>query len=243
MTSASLHTLESVGSTQDECHRLAAEGAPDGTAVWARRQSAGRGSRGRPWRSPEGGLWLSVLRRSPAPGLDCLSLRVGLAVAAVLETVGRVPPIALKWPNDLVLRDRKVGGILCEARWQGDRLGWVAVGLGLNVANPAPADLEPPATALVEHDPSLTLERVLPPVLAALRSLPIERDRLSPEELEAFARRDWLRGRRLLEPAPGIAAGVGPDGALLIDGEAGGRASHAVGTVRLAARSPRRPTA
>ncbi|MCU0621721.1 MAG: biotin--[acetyl-CoA-carboxylase] ligase, partial [Gemmatimonadales bacterium] len=99
-----VHRLAEVGSTQDALHRLAESGAPTGTAVVAEVQRAGRGSRGRGWESPPGGLWMSVLWR-PGPGDDprLLSLRAGLAVADVLEGVGGLPPVQLKWPNDVLV--------------------------------------------------------------------------------------------------------------------------------------------
>src|SRR4051794_17490868 len=110
----------------DRLHELAEQKAPAGTAVVAEGQTGGRGARGRPWHSPPGGLWLSVLYRPPAPGgLELLSLRLGLLVAAELEAAIPGLPVMLKWPNDLMLRDRKLGGILCEARWQGEAPGWI----------------------------------------------------------------------------------------------------------------------
>ncbi|HEX5631594.1 MAG TPA: biotin--[acetyl-CoA-carboxylase] ligase, partial [Gemmatimonadales bacterium] len=110
--------LQETTSTQDEVHRLAEQGAPQGTAVSAVRQAAGRGARGRGWESPEGGLWLSVLwRPHGADDARLLSLRAGLAIAELLDGLGGMPPIELKWPNDLVVQGHKVGGILCEARW------------------------------------------------------------------------------------------------------------------------------
>ena len=111
--------LARVGSTMDALHDLAQTGAPPGTAVVAEVQDSGRGSRGRTWASPRGGLWLSVLARPSEGGLELLSLRVGLAVAGVLARMGLGDQLRLKWPNDLMLGERKTGGILCEARWQG----------------------------------------------------------------------------------------------------------------------------
>src|SRR5262245_17469457 len=136
----------------DRLHELAEQGAPAGTALLAEEQTAGRGSRGRAWHSSPGGLWLSVLYRLPSPGgVELLSLRLGLLVAAALEGTAPELPVMLKWPNDLILRDRKLGGILCEARWQGESLAWVAAGLGLNVTNSIPDELRHTATALGEH--------------------------------------------------------------------------------------------
>ena len=147
---ARLHYFERVDSTMDLLHQLAAEGAAEGTAVIAGEQLEGRGSRGRSWHSPPGGLWLSMLFRPAGCAVEVMSLRVGLAVAEALDDL--VPhPVQLKWPNDLMLGERKVGGILCEARWQGHTLGWVAVGVGMNVRNAVPQELTEVATALASE--------------------------------------------------------------------------------------------
>ena len=89
--------LDVVDSTLDELHTRAAAGAADGTWVVAAEQRAGRGSRGRTWHSPRGGLWLSVLRRSGGTigGFELLSLRAGLAVAGVLDGLPPIAPVML----------------------------------------------------------------------------------------------------------------------------------------------------
>ena len=107
--------LARTASTMDALHELAQAGAPAGTAVVAEAQVAGRGSRGRGWSSPPGGLWLSVLARPRTAGLELLSLRAGLAVAELLDRLGVGARARLKWPNDLMLDGRKAGGILCDA--------------------------------------------------------------------------------------------------------------------------------
>lgn len=212
-----IHRFERLPSTQDELHRLAAAGAPAGTVVVAVEQEAGRGSRGRRWASPPGGLWLSFLcRPQQAVGVEVLTLRVGLAVAEGLGEVGGIPPVALKWPNDLMLRERKVGGILGEARWQGDTLAWVVVGLGLNVQNRLPEAVRTPAGRLGEWRPDVEPEHLLPPLLARLAPLETSGSGLSPAELETFARRDWLAGRELTGPVRGRAAGIAADGTLRV---------------------------
>jgi BirA family biotin operon repressor/biotin-[acetyl-CoA-carboxylase] ligase len=215
--------LDEVGSTLDELHARAADGATDGTWVVAAEQRAGRGSRGRAWHSPRGGLWLSVLRRSAEPtrGLELVSLRAGLAVAEVLDGLPSVRPVLLKWPNDLVVRNRKVGGLLVEARWHGPTLAWVVVGLGLNVRNAIPEALRGRAAALGEFCGETTVEALAAPIAAALGAVDLERPVLSAEELADYARRDWLLGRRVTSPRAGTAAGVGPDGALAVADEAG----------------------
>lgn len=215
--------LEVVGSTLDELHSRAAAGAGDGAWVVAGEQLAGRGSRGRSWHSPRGGLWLSVLRRGAATfaGFELLSLRAGLAVASVLDGLPSVAPVMLKWPNDLMLRDLKVGGLLAEARWQGDRLQWVAIGLGLNVRNQVPAELAGRATTLGAYCSETTADALAEPVARALASVDLESPGLRDDELTAYARRDWLRGRPVAAPVAGTGAGVGRDGRLAVQDASG----------------------
>lgn len=206
-----------VASTQDLVHALGEAGAPAGRAVVAAEQTGGRGSRGRSWASPRGGLWLSILCR---PGDEAaalvLSLRAGLAVADVLEAEAPGLALRLKWPNDLMLGERKVGGILCEARWQGNSIGWVAVGIGLNVRNALPPEVGDAAVALEAIHPGLSPERLAEPVRAAIAAAGTGAGPLTPGELLRYVARDWLRGRALREPLEGIAAGTSPEGALLV---------------------------
>jgi BirA family biotin operon repressor/biotin-[acetyl-CoA-carboxylase] ligase len=213
----SIHRLDIVGSTQDEAHRLAAGGAVAGTTIVAVRQTAGRGSRGRMWESPVGGLWLSIISRpASGAGAELLSVRAGLATAAALESFRGLPPVELKWPNDVLLEGRKAGGILCEARWQGDALAWVAVGIGLNVQNPAPTSGRLPGCSLSEWRPDLRVDEVLAPLLAELHGLDAGGTTLARPELAAWRRRDWLRGRTLRQPVAGTVEGIAADGALCV---------------------------
>ena len=214
LRSPGLLCLEEVGSTLDIVHELAAEGAPTGTVVLAESQQRGRGRQGRPWHSPPGvGIWLGYLvrmRRAPATGV--LALRVGMAVAGVLRTLGA--GVRLKWPNDVLLEDRKLAGVLCEAReTRGNR--WVAVGIGMNVHGPLPANLERSAVALEEWLPHVRRVSVLERLLPALQRLDPAPE-LTPGECARFAELDWLRGRTVAEPLRGTACGVAPDGALLV---------------------------
>jgi len=231
-----VHRFDRLSSTQDELHRLAGEGAPAGTIVVAAEQEAGRGSRGRSWASPRGGLWLSFLcRPSRSVGVEALSLRVGLGAARALGQIPGLPPVSLKWPNDLMVNDRKVGGILCEARWQGDTLAWVGVGLGLNVSNPVPAMVSTPAGRLADSRADLEPEQLLWPIVDCLLPLAESGAGLSAEELGAFAERDWLAGRELTAPVRGRAAGITIDGALQVELEEGGKVSLSSGSIVVAA--------
>jgi BirA family biotin operon repressor/biotin-[acetyl-CoA-carboxylase] ligase len=136
--------LAEADSTQTVARRLAEEGAPDGTLVWALRQSAGRGRMGRRWRSAPGGLYVSWLLRprfAPARLAD-FSLACGTAAAAALRGLGGVE-CAVKPPNDVLARGadgkwRKICGILCEASGDSRRLHWLVVGVGVNVDNAPP---------------------------------------------------------------------------------------------------------
>jgi BirA family transcriptional regulator, biotin operon repressor / biotin---[acetyl-CoA-carboxylase] ligase len=219
----------------DLLHELASEGEPAGTVVVAGEQTAGRGSRGRPWRSPPGGLWLSALYRPrTAAGVELVGLRVGLVLAETVEALDREVHVDVKWPNDLMLDDRKLGGILCEARWQGEALAWVVVGVGLNVSNPLPEELARSAIKLTDRIPGARVETLEPQVMARLRAFDPSASRLDPVELAALRGRDWLRGRGLRAPVTGIAEGIADDGALLVRPQAGGLVPVRAGTVELA---------
>jgi BirA family biotin operon repressor/biotin-[acetyl-CoA-carboxylase] ligase len=231
--SASGIWLDVVDSTLDELHARAAGGSPDGTWLVAAEQRAGRGSRGRSWHSPRGGLWLSVLRRGAATsaGLELLSLRAGLAVAAVLDGLPPVAPVMLKWPNDLIVRGRKVGGLLGEARWLGTTPSWVAIGLGLNVRNAVPPELADRAIALGECCEETTVEALAAPLASALAAIDLVAPLLTAQELEEFSRRDWLSGKRVVSPRAGTASGIERDGSLIVADDAGGRHRVRLGEV------------
>jgi BirA family biotin operon repressor/biotin-[acetyl-CoA-carboxylase] ligase len=212
--------LLSVTSTMDIVHELALEGAPAGTVVLADEQVAGRGRQGRRWLSPRGsGIWLGYLvRPARATESGVLALRVGLAVVDALAQNGALA--RLKWPNDILLHDRKVAGILCEARWSADRLAWVAVGVGINVYGPVPADIAPGAIALNEVVSAARRVPVLESLVPALHQLS-DSPVLSEAEQQRYASADWLAGRRLSAPVQGTARGVDPQGALLVDSASG----------------------
>jgi BirA family transcriptional regulator, biotin operon repressor / biotin---[acetyl-CoA-carboxylase] ligase len=234
-----VHRYAVVESTMDLIHRLAAEGAEQGTAVVAGEQVAGRGSRGRAWQSGPGGLWLSILLRPAAAAADLLSLRAGLAAVRAMRRLDPGLGPGLKWPNDLMLDDRKLGGILCEGRWSGDAPAWVAVGIGINVRNTVPEELAQSAVALCEFLPHVTPDAVLDPLLLALRALDGATTRLDGVELEELDRCDWLRGRRVERPVEGWADGIGADGTLRIRQADGASAEVRAGSVEVARSSGR----
>ena len=226
-----------IDSTNAEALRQPAP--PSGVQAWlAERQTAGRGRRGRPWASPLAAhVYLSLSRRFDAGigALQGLSLAVGAATAQVLQAMG-FHQVGLKWPNDLLADGRKVGGILVELR--GDAAGplQVVVGLGLNVAMPAPAgaDIDQPwcdLASLSANPPSrgalcIALLDALVPLLARY-----EFEGLAPWQA-TWARLDLLAGRavRLDEggrPVDGIALGIDAEGALRLRTADGERRCHA----------------
>lgn len=210
--------LRSVDSTNARAQELAAGGAPHGTLVTAREQTAGRGRQGRAWSTPPGTAIAAsfVLRERPA----LLPLVAGVAVAEVAaDADARRRPVSVKWPNDVLVDGRKVAGILAEGRPQE---GWAVLGIGLNVAV-APDEFPP---AVRERATSLGLtpadvERVLSAVVAAL-----ERwlDEPAGAVLAALRARDALAGREVTwAGGRGVGAGIADDGRLRIRvGEAPG---------------------
>lgn len=220
--------LGEIASTLDVAHGLAEAGAPSGTLVVADAQSAGRGRMGRSWSSEPGrGVWCTMIERpADARALDVLSIRVGLAIARGLDAVAG-ERVGIKWPNDLVVRAGKLGGILAEARWSGTTLGWVAVGVGVNVMPPADV---PGAAGLPDRS---SRADVLAAIVAGIRQAASRGGHLDGQELKQFRGRDILNGRRLTSPAIGVAESISEAGALLVR-TASGLEHHRTGTVQLA---------
>ena len=130
-----LTIVDVTGSTNDDLLEAGKQGAPHGTGLVARAQIAGRGRRGHKWDSTVGNLLLSLVLRpcvNPAKfsGLAAVS---GLAVLEALEKQGLANEIGLKWPNDLVARGRKLGGILVEAARDNEGKPFAVCGIGVNV--------------------------------------------------------------------------------------------------------------
>ncbi|HUR91972.1 MAG TPA: biotin--[acetyl-CoA-carboxylase] ligase [Gemmatimonadaceae bacterium] len=216
-----------VSSTMDVAHEAAANGAPSGTIVLAEHQRKGRGRGGNEWRSePASGVWLTLVERpwEGAP-VELMSIRAGLALAPALDRFATAP-IGLKWPNDLYVHGRKLGGILLEARWRDGRAEWVALGVGINVTPPADmseaAGLRQGVTAL----------EILAAIVPALRRALTRRGPLSASELDAFGRRDITLGKRCREPAAGIARGINESGELLVE-SSGAVSAHRSGSLVL----------
>lgn len=237
-------------STNERARELAERGAPHGTVVTATEQTAGRGRGGRAWSAPPGKAVLySAILRPLAARHALLPLAVPIAVCEAVEALAPVR-CRVKWPNDVWLEERKVAGILIEARpgseggsagaaGAGEAAGgWAVIGIGVNVSiepDEFPSDVRWPATS-VGH--GATVE-------AALSAL---NDRLtgwvdaSPERvLSGFRERDALRGRgvaweggpRGWETGSGVAEGIDDAGNLLVRSGAGEQVALAAGDVHL----------
>jgi BirA family biotin operon repressor/biotin-[acetyl-CoA-carboxylase] ligase len=217
----------SIGSTNDRALALAAKGEHGFAVVIADEQTAGRGRRGAEWRSPPGaGLWMSVVLPWPRP-VPHVTLLVGIAVAEAIEQAAGGLRVGIKWPNDLLVGRRKLGGVLCESAGAS-----VVAGIGINL-RPVPG---------VDRATSLEAEcgKYLPPnnlagsILTALRRCALDGLRLEPEALAYLRDRDALAGTRVDtdEHGRGTARGIDADGALLLERADGSRVRVVAGSVR-----------
>jgi BirA family transcriptional regulator, biotin operon repressor / biotin---[acetyl-CoA-carboxylase] ligase len=223
----------SCASTNDLAAARGRSGSAEGLVIAADAQTGGRGRQGRLWHSPAGeNLYVSLLLRParPAAEIPPLTLLAGAAVAEALATLGARP--RLKWPNDVLLEEdhaeRKVAGVLTEMASEGERVGHVVLGLGLNVnAAEFPADLAGRATSLrrVLGRP-LDRAAVLAALLASLeRHYDAFRARGPAAAVAAWRPYAALGGKwRVNLPAgalEGVALGIDPDGALLLRDDVG----------------------
>ncbi len=250
----SVEVAAELGSTNTRALQLGREGADAPCVVVAWRQTAGRGRAGRAWHAQPGqtltmSLALPVALDQVPGGGSALSLAVGLSVAHALTPLlpTSAPQIGLKWPNDLWVNDHKLGGILIEAiQAPGLPAGqrWVVIGIGLNLSR-TPPEWQAERTDLLHLgasvSPGQAMAAIVPPLLQACEAF--ERQGFAPL-VERYHARDVLIGRQVqlwrqpaaqaaqgTPDAQGCAQGVGPDGALLIQGEEGTLVSWHLGEV------------
>ena len=223
---------DEVASTMEEARRARTQGEPGRLWIVARSQGSGRGRHGRPWTSPPGNLYASLLLTDPCPAplAPQLGFVAGLAVHdAVSRVLGDAGPrVTLKWPNDLLVDGAKTAGLLLEGESSGSRLD-VVIGLGVNIAS-CPSDTPYPATFLKRHRSTATVEAVL----AGLTDAWLKRFEawsrpggFGPTR-EAWLERAAFLGEiitlRLPEgPLTGRFAGLDPSGRLELETDAGRR--------------------
>jgi BirA family biotin operon repressor/biotin-[acetyl-CoA-carboxylase] ligase len=222
-----LHFSPATDSTNTDALEAARAGAPNGSVYLADEQLAGRGRGDHAWHSAAGeGLYVSVLLRPqmPASRLHLIPLAAGLAAAEAIRTVSGLT-VDLRWPNDLLIGPRKVGGILAESKTDDTEVAYTVVGIGINVHQRSFAPgLSTPATSLdleagrrISRQPSIasllkSLERETLALLhpAASRTIPMRMAQAST----------WVRGRQVEVHGPqacsGITAGLDEHGFLLV---------------------------
>jgi len=226
---ALLLCVDRTGSTNAVASELAKRGAPDGSLVLAERQARGRGRWNRSWASESGGLYLSVVLRTIPEEVrpELLPLSAAVAVAEALERAHGIAA-RLRWPNDVFVSGRKLGGVLCESSYQGERFDYAVIGIGVNVSQRLedfPEELRGSATSVRlitgrEADAVETAEAILEALEPRLApsavdpgSASLERFRELAEGLNGFAVRVVSR------EGDGFAAtseGLGDDGALRV---------------------------
>jgi BirA family transcriptional regulator, biotin operon repressor / biotin---[acetyl-CoA-carboxylase] ligase len=224
--------LRLTDSTNERGRELAERGAPTGTVVTAAEQSAGRGRRARAWSAPAGrALLYSAILRPLGPEHALLPLAAPVAACEAIEAVAPVA-CAIKWPNDVWIAQRKVAGVLIEARPP----EWAVIGIGINVAiaeQDFPTDLRWPATSIgggIEVD---ALRDAVSRALGEWVETP------KTDVLDAFRDRDALSGREVewegsaIEAGRGVAAGVDERGNIVVEREDGERLSLGSGEVSL----------
>jgi BirA family biotin operon repressor/biotin-[acetyl-CoA-carboxylase] ligase len=238
-------SLAEVNSTNLRAKELAAGGAPEGTVVIAERQTEGRGRKGRSWFSPAaGGIYMSFILRptmppSEAPGI---TLMTGVAATEALSSVTRLDA-RIKWPNDILVRGKKIAGILTEISTEMDRIDHVVVGLGLNVNIPQeslPEELQERATSvLIETGMHHARVRL---IQAILKRFETHYRTLQDEGFEPIRKR-WkelsdIIGRRISvdmigKVRRGRAVDIDTDGVLILEDDQGGLQRIASGDVTL----------
>jgi BirA family biotin operon repressor/biotin-[acetyl-CoA-carboxylase] ligase len=222
------------GSTNDDLAVAARQGAPDRTVLVTDHQTAGRGRLGRRWEAPPGAnLLVSVLVRpasaTATAGLHGATQAMALAARQACADVAGFTPV-LKWPNDLLVDDRKLAGILAEAAADGGRVAAVVVGMGLNVGWPEEPTADAVSAAAVAGRP-VDRDALLAAVLRHLD------ERLAQWEHDPDALRHDYRaalgtiGRQVRVETPsavleGVAVDVRPGGELVVDS---GGTRHEIG--------------
>jgi BirA family biotin operon repressor/biotin-[acetyl-CoA-carboxylase] ligase len=222
-----LHFAAVTDSTNSDALAAARAGAPHGAVYFADEQLAGRGRGDHAWHSAAGqGLYVSILLRpsSAANRLPLLPLAAGLAAAQAIHVATSLS-VDLRWPNDLLIGPRKVGGILVEARIEAGNVAFAVVGIGINVhQRDFPADVSTPATSLdLEASSRISRQSLL---IELLNSIERETHDLNdPTAAESISRRvqhvsTWIAGRRVQVHGPqaciGTTAGLDENGFLLV---------------------------
>jgi len=210
-----------VDSTQTVARKHAESGFSGPVVFVANEQTHGRGRRGRSWESPHGGLYMTAVIR-PAGPIGLIPLLAGVAVAETLrEHLG--VEAELKWPNDVLIGGRKVGGVLVEAGWSDDEPTYILMGIGVNLNNPLPDGLKATTTLNIETGEDVDKDAFLNLLVDRIASLVSQLKKDSESILERWRRLACLLGERVTvsdatgEVFTGVAVDVDGEGALLVE--------------------------
>jgi BirA family biotin operon repressor/biotin-[acetyl-CoA-carboxylase] ligase len=232
--------FDRVASTNDEAKRYAEDGAGEGLVVTALEQTAGRGRQGKAWVSPPGNLFASLVLRPACPAARAAELVFAAGVAACDALTALLPTETkprCKWPNDLMIKGRKVAGILAEAATDASgACDFVVLGIGINVAH-HPPEAAWPATSLAAQGATTDVEATLAHLVASwdewyrrwhgegfvtIRAAWLERAFALGQTIELKQDRGARQGRFL---------GLDASGALVIETVTGKRETHHFGDV------------
>jgi BirA family biotin operon repressor/biotin-[acetyl-CoA-carboxylase] ligase len=221
-----LLSFDSLDSTNEEAKRLARAGGGHGAVIWAKSQTNGKGRMGRNWFSSEGNLFVSVLVQPKKPLAELAQLSFVAAVAAlesVAPLLGDTADIKTKWPNDILLGSKKMGGILLESfRTEASDEAWVVVGVGINVDS-FPPRTEFPATCIKDAGVELVSAKII-----LSRFIHHFIGRYDQWMTKGFSpiRKEWLAnawqlGERITVRLPdsemeGVFEGIDPNGSLML---------------------------
>lgn len=223
--------FERVQSTNDVALAAARAGAEPGLVVQSDVQTGGKGRSARDWASPPGGLWASILldARPPERLRGLVPLAVGCACCRALADLGA--DVRLRWPNDLIRGEDKLGGVLVEARSGGGELASLVAGTGINVANEPPV---PGAGNLADLSPTPSPGDVLDAILDRLGPLETAlREGDADRVCRVFMQNAWGMGEpMLLDGEPVIPVDVAVDGALVVEDPDGEAQVHRTGSLR-----------
>ncbi len=228
-----IHYFESLDSTNAMAYQLALKGAEEGEVVLAESQQKGRGRLGRQWFSPPFlNLYVSmILRPQIPPGqAPLLTLLAAVAAAETLEQISGLKPL-IKWPNDLLLRNRKIGGLLNEIHSETDRVHFIVLGMGINLnvdSGMFPPEIRSLATSLKCETGEAVSRKIF--LSSLLQNLERWYDTFLKEGRESVlgAWRNWARikGKKVRvtsfgEVLAGTAIDIDSDGALILETEDG----------------------
>lgn len=229
-----IYDIDTVDSTNNKARKVAESGGKEGTIIVARKQVKGRGRLDRKWQSPLGGLWFSIILRPPVKNPTPLTVIFGAAVSMALESQVSIP-CRFHWPNDILINEKKVGGILLESKFKGDEVEYVIAGIGINVnfhAHQLSGDLlVEPTTIMDERQEPTPMSALFASILNKLEKTYFKFLNQGPGPLiERYKNRCITIGRRVkiinsgeIAEADATALDLSDDGGLLVELFSGGK--------------------